>query len=109
MAGAMTIPRRHFLGSSAAAIAGMLASRASAAPTPAATTSSAPAASGAGPIKLAISSYSYWHFKSEKVSIEKVIDHAAALEVGGVDILHRQMDMDEFGMLNAAAHTYCQR
>ena len=30
-------------------------------------------------IKLGISSYSYWHFKTAKVPIETVIDKAAAL------------------------------
>src|SRR5579862_1970904 len=46
-------------------------------------------------IKLAISSYSYWHFRDPKVTIETVIDHASALGVGGVDVLHRQMDSEE--------------
>ena len=42
-------------------------------------------------VKLGISTYSYWHFKTEKYPIEKIIDHAAELDVEGVDILHRQM------------------
>ena len=42
--------------------------------------------------KLGISSYSYWHFKTEKYPLEKVIDHAADLGVEGVDLLHRQME-----------------
>lgn len=46
-------------------------------------------------IKLGIASYSYWHFKTERVRIETVIDKAAALGVEGVDILHRQMDIPE--------------
>jgi sugar phosphate isomerase/epimerase len=61
------------------------------------------------PIKLGISSYSYWHFKTEKVPIEKVIDETARLGVEGVDILHRQMDIDELGKLDAAAHVYCMK
>ena len=60
-------------------------------------------------IKLGISSYSYWHFRTEKVSIQTVIDKAAALGAEGVDILHRQMDIDEKGPLDAASHAYCQR
>jgi len=60
-------------------------------------------------IKLAISSYSYWHFTPEKVPIEKVIDATAALGVEGVDILHRQMEIEELGPLTAAVHSYCQR
>ena len=63
----------------------------------------------AGPIKFGISSYSYWHFRDPKVSIEAVIDKAAALGADGVDILHRQMDVNELGPLDAATHVYCQR
>ena len=43
------------------------------------------------PVRLAVSTYSYWHFKPEKFPIEKVIDSAAALGFDGVEILHRQM------------------
>ena len=46
-------------------------------------------------IKLGISSYSYWHFRPPKVSIETVIDKTARLGVEGVDILHRQMDSEK--------------
>jgi sugar phosphate isomerase/epimerase len=42
-------------------------------------------------VRLAVSTYSYWHFKTEKYPIEKVIDEAAALGFQGVEILHRQM------------------
>jgi hypothetical protein len=61
-------------------------------------------ASSALAFKLGISSYSYWHFKTEKVPIEKVIDETARLGVEGVDILHRQMEIEELGKLDAAAH-----
>src|SRR5688572_15316588 len=60
-------------------------------------------------VKLGISSYSYWHFKTAKVPIETVIDKAAALRVEGVDILHRQMDLEERGPLTAATRGYCQK
>ena len=46
-------------------------------------------------IKLAISSYSYWHFRDPKISIETVIEQASRLGVEGVDILHRQMDSED--------------
>src|SRR5688572_32699445 len=45
--------------------------------------------------KLGIASYSYWHFRDPKVTIEQVIEKAGALGVSGVDILHRQMDIPE--------------
>ncbi len=47
------------------------------------------------PFKLGLSTYSYWHFKTPKVSIETVIDEAARMEIEGVDILHRQMDNED--------------
>ena len=57
-------------------------------------------------IQLGIASYSYWHFRTEKVSIETVIEKAADLGVAGVDVLHRQMDLPERDPLTAAHRTY---
>jgi L-ribulose-5-phosphate 3-epimerase len=42
-------------------------------------------------IPLAVSTYSYWHFRTPRYPIEKVIDDAARLGFDGVEILHRQM------------------
>ena len=42
--------------------------------------------------KFAIATYSYWHFREPKVTVQKVIDHAANLGAHGVDVLHVQMD-----------------
>ena len=94
--------RRLFL-TTALSSAAALATRAADSERPAAPTPSA------GPISFAISSYSYWHFKTEKVPIETVIDKTAKLGVAGVDILHRQMDIGEFDPLDAKSHTYCQK
>ncbi len=60
-------------------------------------------------IKLGIASYSYWHFRPPKVSIETVIEKAAAIGVEGVDILHRQMDIPEKEPLTAEGRSYCQK
>jgi sugar phosphate isomerase/epimerase len=50
------------------------------------------AASGTPPrIKIAVSTYSYWHFRTPRYPIEKVIEDAARLGFDGVEILHRQM------------------
>lgn len=87
--------RRRFLAATALASAGAI--------------TRAHAATPNQPIKLGISSYSYWHFKTAKVPIETVIDKAAALNVEGVDILHRQMDFEERGPLTAATRSYCQK
>ena len=54
------------------------------------TSNSKPAAPGRKPpVKLGLCTYSYWHFRDPKVSIETVIDKAAELgvaeDVGGED------------------------
>ena len=87
----MTTTRREFL------TGGMLGSAALAlVPLSACATSPQPQTSSIGPrTKLGISTYSYWHFRPPKTTIETVIEKAAALGVEGVDILHRQMDSEE--------------
>ncbi len=50
-------------------------------------------------MKLGVSTYSYWHFKTEKVPIEHVIEEAAKLELDGIEILHRQMEIEESSYL----------
>ncbi len=45
-------------------------------------------------MKLGVSTYSYWHFKTEKVPIEHVIEEAAKLDLDGIEILHRQMESE---------------
>jgi L-ribulose-5-phosphate 3-epimerase len=50
-----------------------------------------PAPSSSRRLRLAVSTYSYWHFRGEKYPIEKVIEEAARLGFDGVEILHRQM------------------
>ncbi len=44
--------------------------------------------------RIAVSTYSYWHFTPERYPIEKVIEDAARAGFDGVEVLHRQM-MDE--------------
>ena len=41
------------------------------------------------PIRIGVSTYSYWHFDKVKYPIEKVIENAARLGFDGVEILHR--------------------
>src|SRR6266498_3925117 len=60
-------------------------------------------------IKLGISTYSYWHFRPPKVSIETVIEKSAQIGVTGVDILHRQMDIEEKAPFDAAGRAYCNK
>jgi sugar phosphate isomerase/epimerase len=97
--------RRGFLGAATAlAGAALLPAR-----TARAATTSASAAPARRALQLGISSYSYWHFRTAKVSIETVIEKTAALGVAGVDILHRQMDLPERGALTPAHRAYCQK
>ena len=51
-------------------------------------------------IPIAVSTYSYWHFKTEKYPIEKVIEHAARVGFDGVEILHRQMQDETPAYIN---------
>jgi L-ribulose-5-phosphate 3-epimerase len=46
-------------------------------------------------IRLALSTYSYWHFREPKVSVEAVIEAAGQLEVAGIDVLHQQLESEE--------------
>lgn len=94
----MRLTRRSFLGSTAlATAAGMAAAM------PAAAAARAPRRPR---IKLGIATYSYWHFRTEKVAVETVIEKAASLGVEGVDILHRQMDIPEKEPLTSAHRGY---
>jgi sugar phosphate isomerase/epimerase len=77
----MNVSRRNFLAASVCGTAG-LALPSIAQNTPAPQPEKTP---GSKRVKLGVCSYSYWHFKTEKVSIETVIDKAAALGFSGVD------------------------
>jgi sugar phosphate isomerase/epimerase len=60
----------------------------------AALSSAAPAQEASPRTRIAVSTYSYWHFRGEKYPVEKVIEDAARLGFDGVEILHRQMDSE---------------
>jgi L-ribulose-5-phosphate 3-epimerase len=62
-----------------------------------------PPATGAGArprVRLAVSTYSYWHFRPPRYPVEKVIEDAARLGFDGVEILHRQMDEESPAYVN---------
>ena len=67
-----------------------------------------PATAPHSPLKLALSTYSYWHFRGPKMPVERVMEKVSALGVNGIDLLHRQMGIDELGRLDAASHIYCR-
>jgi sugar phosphate isomerase/epimerase len=94
--------RRSFLGSAACAGATL-------ALTPTMQAAEAKSAAARKPIKLAIATYSYWHFKTEKVPIATVMDKAAEIGVEAVDILHQQMDLPEKAPLDAPGRSYLRK
>lgn len=59
-----------------------------------------PPAGDRGRVRLAVSTYSYWHFRTERYPVEKVIEQAAQLGFDGVEILHRQMTDESPAYLN---------
>jgi sugar phosphate isomerase/epimerase len=73
------------------------------------TQSTKPAAAQRKRIKIGLCTYSYWHFRDPKVSIETVIEKAAEFGAEGVDILHRQMDIPEREPLTPAHRAYLQK
>ena len=92
----MRLNRRRLLKSAAlAGAASSLGLTGQASPTPVHEESS-----GKKRIPLAVSTYSYWHFKTEKFPIEKVISEAARLGFDGVEILHRQMESEDVAYMN---------
>ena len=86
--GRMNLSRRTFFGSALAGAASVsMPSSGSAA-----VTSDAPKPNR---VKLAVSTYSYWHFRDPKVSVSSVIEKCGEMGVQGVDILHRQLDGED--------------
>jgi len=70
----------------------------------AAASSAAPASAAhhesRGRIPIAVSTYSFWHFRGEKYPCQKVIDSAARMGFDGAEILHRQMDSEDASYVN---------
>jgi L-ribulose-5-phosphate 3-epimerase len=85
--------RRRILGMGGAAFASLLAPAVSA-------RQQVPRPSTEPRIKLAVSTYSYWHFRTAKYPVEQVIEDAARLGFDGVEILHRQMTDESPGYVN---------
>jgi len=101
----MKLSRREFLSSTTLAGAA-LATGATAAPL------GAVAASQVAPrkrLKFGLATYSYWHFRDPKISIEHVMDRAAELGFDAVDVLHQQMDLPEKAPLDAAGRSYLRK
>lgn len=92
--------RRSFLATALAGTAGLLLPSGASAYEPGAAKLNAPLAKKSkASVKLAISSYSFWHFAETKYPMEKVISTAGELGVA-VEVLHRQMESEEKPYLN---------
>jgi sugar phosphate isomerase/epimerase len=61
--------------------------------------------SSSGRIRIAVSTYSYWHLRGAKYPVEQVIEDAARLGFDGVEILHRQMTDESPAYINKLKQT----
>ncbi len=79
--------RRQVIGAAAGALAASGVGRTAAAvlSQPATRATSAP------PWHIGVSTYSFWHFKDDRVEVADCIDRAAEMGFDGVEILHQQM------------------
>ena len=50
-------------------------------------------------LRIGVSTYSFWHFKGQRVEVADCIDRAAAMGFDGVEILHQQMSDESRGYL----------
>lgn len=80
----MTISRRAFLAAAALPAAGCAGLPASSPPRPV----------PRRPLRIGVSTYSFWHFRGPKVEVADCIDRAAEMGFDGVEILHVQMSGD---------------
>ncbi len=99
----MRITRRRF----SKWAAGAAAASASASPLLAARAIAGDKATGAAPagpasprpLRIGVSTYSFWHLRGERVEVADCIDQAAEMGFDGVEILHRQMSGESNGYL----------
>jgi sugar phosphate isomerase/epimerase len=95
----MTIDRRTFLKTGAAA---MLGAAREAFPSQKTGSRDRPAKSRPRANRIAVSTYSFWQFRRNDLrDVGKCIDLAAEMGFDGVEILHRQMESEENGHLQA--------
>jgi sugar phosphate isomerase/epimerase len=58
----------------------------------------------ARPLRVGISTYSFWHFKGDPPDLLQCIDDAAAMGFDGVEILHRMMPREDNDFLQQLKH-----
>ncbi len=96
----MALVRRDFMKRTALGLAALAASSGSTLGEMALAQEKTPA--GETPLKrsprgnpIGVSTYSFWQFRDERVSIESCIEQASAMGFDGVEILNRQMDSED--------------
>ena len=62
------------------------------------------AAAAKRPLRIGVSTYSFWHFRDERVEVADCIDKAAAMGFDGVEILHVQMSGEGDAYLQSLKH-----
>ena len=90
-----SLDRRSFLSQSALVASSLL----SAAGVPFAQGADEPKPAPLRPIRLGVSTYSFWQFREQRVEIEDCIEQAARLGFDGVEILQVQMKEESNGYL----------
>ena len=54
--------------------------------------------------RIGVSTYSFWHFKEQRVEIADCIEHAAEMGFDGVEVLHQQMSSEDNAYLQDIKH-----
>jgi len=56
-------------------------------------------------LRIGVSTYSFWHFRPQRVEVASCIERAAEMGFDGVEILHRQMSGESNDSLQSLKHT----
>lgn len=56
------------------------------------------------PLRIGVSTYSFWHFSEKRVEVADCIERAARMGFDGVEILHRQMNEESNSYLQDLKH-----
>jgi len=73
-------------------------------PQPATVPTASEAASQKSRGRFGVSTYSFWHFREQRVEVASCIDKAAEMGFDGVEILHRQMSDESNTYLQSLKH-----
>ncbi|MHB1035616.1 MAG: sugar phosphate isomerase/epimerase family protein [Pirellulales bacterium] len=101
----MNVARRQFLKAAAVSAAGVGSAGLAAAGEPSGKASPAPGQPPKNrPLRIGVSTYSFWHFTDQRVEVAGCIEQAAEMGFDGVEILHQQMSSETNGYLQELKH-----